>query len=265
MHFVDEGTGPVLLLLSAAPLWSFMYRSFLARLRGRFRCVAMDFPGFGPSGTTEEGVDLKAMSTAVTELVEELSLSDVIMVGHDSGGLIATHAAGRMPERLAGVVLANTIGFTIGRFSPVRMMLRLVTSRPAMAGQAKWNWLVRVITTKGVRLRKFAVSERAAYFDAMSDAATRRRPLEVFKAMVDDREFLHEAEAGIARLRHLPVLSVFGRLDPVYLIGYQKKFARAFPWHESVVIPGEAHFVPEGAPGEMISAIESWWSRVGSV
>ena len=47
VHYVDEGSGPVLLFLPPAPLWSFMYRQVILGLRGRFRCIALDFPGFG--------------------------------------------------------------------------------------------------------------------------------------------------------------------------------------------------------------------------
>ena len=49
LHYIDEGEGPVLLLLHGNPTWSFLYRRMVARLRDRFRCVALDYPGFGLS------------------------------------------------------------------------------------------------------------------------------------------------------------------------------------------------------------------------
>src|SRR5579871_4278354 len=51
IHYIDEGSGPVLLFLHAIPLWSFQYRTIIARLRDRFRCIALDYPGFGLSTT----------------------------------------------------------------------------------------------------------------------------------------------------------------------------------------------------------------------
>ena len=44
---VDEED--VLLLLHGNPTWSFLYRHVIGRLRHRFRCIALDFPGFGLS------------------------------------------------------------------------------------------------------------------------------------------------------------------------------------------------------------------------
>ena len=49
LHFVDEGSGPVLFLLHGNPSWSFLYRRMIVALRDRFRCVAMDLPGPGRS------------------------------------------------------------------------------------------------------------------------------------------------------------------------------------------------------------------------
>ncbi|MGA2165869.1 MAG: MMPL family transporter, partial [Solirubrobacteraceae bacterium] len=46
---VDEGEGPLLLMLHGNPTWSFVYREVIAALRGDFRCVALDYPGFGLS------------------------------------------------------------------------------------------------------------------------------------------------------------------------------------------------------------------------
>lgn len=50
IHYVDEGTGPPILLCHGNPTWSFLYRDIIVALRDRFRCVAPDYLGFGLSG-----------------------------------------------------------------------------------------------------------------------------------------------------------------------------------------------------------------------
>jgi len=42
LHYVDEGQGPVLLLLHGNPTWSFLYRDILKGLGDAFRCVSLD-------------------------------------------------------------------------------------------------------------------------------------------------------------------------------------------------------------------------------
>ena len=49
LHYVDEGAGPLLLMIHGNPSWSYLYRSVILALRGDFRCVALDLAGFGLS------------------------------------------------------------------------------------------------------------------------------------------------------------------------------------------------------------------------
>jgi len=49
VHHIDEGHGPTLLLLYSNGLWSSTYRHLIRALCGPFRCIALDFPGFGRS------------------------------------------------------------------------------------------------------------------------------------------------------------------------------------------------------------------------
>src|SRR5688500_4970681 len=49
LHYVDEGTGPLVVLVHGTPTWSFEWRHVIAALRPAYRVVAMDHLGFGLS------------------------------------------------------------------------------------------------------------------------------------------------------------------------------------------------------------------------
>src|SRR3954464_1703044 len=75
LHYVDEGSGPPLLMLHGNPTWSFTWREVIKGGRDRYRCIAPDLPGFGlsraPSGyefTPREHAE------AIGRLVDELDL-----------------------------------------------------------------------------------------------------------------------------------------------------------------------------------------------
>src|SRR5437870_11992978 len=87
VHYVDEGSGPVLLFLHGAPNWTFFYRQFIRELRDDFRCVALDFPGFGLS-RSDAGYPptVPSLSRVVERFVEALDLRDIILVVGDAGG-----------------------------------------------------------------------------------------------------------------------------------------------------------------------------------
>jgi pimeloyl-ACP methyl ester carboxylesterase len=49
VHYVDEGSGPLVVMFHGNPTWSFLYRKVILGLRDRYRCIALDYPGFGLS------------------------------------------------------------------------------------------------------------------------------------------------------------------------------------------------------------------------
>ncbi|MGB3563938.1 MAG: alpha/beta fold hydrolase [Thermoanaerobaculia bacterium] len=111
LHFVETGPSDArpVLLLHGNPTWSFLWRRVIQDL-DELRCIAPDLLGLGLSDRLphlgDHTVDRHAESIA--ELAESLDLREVILVGQDWGGPIIAAAAARMPERIAGVVLANT-------------------------------------------------------------------------------------------------------------------------------------------------------------
>ena len=42
MHYVDEGTGEVILFVHGTPTWSFLYRDLIKNLSASYRCIAID-------------------------------------------------------------------------------------------------------------------------------------------------------------------------------------------------------------------------------
>src|SRR5262245_27091441 len=109
MHFLDEGSGPALLLCHGNPTWSFLYRDVITELSDRFRCVAPDYLGFGLSDRPEGyGYTVEEHVRTVGELVDHLGLDGFVLVGQDWGGPIGTGVSVERAERVRGVTLGNT-------------------------------------------------------------------------------------------------------------------------------------------------------------
>jgi haloalkane dehalogenase len=81
LHYLDEGSGPPLLLLHGNPTWSFLYRELVKGLRERFRCSAVDYPGFGLSRAAP-GYGYKPAEHAhvLERLLLQLDLREVTMM-----------------------------------------------------------------------------------------------------------------------------------------------------------------------------------------
>jgi haloalkane dehalogenase len=127
VHYVDEGAGPTLLFLHGNPTWSFVYRDVIDSLRGEFRCVALDLPGFGLS-TSRPGYDYlpEGHAEVVTAFIDTLELSRVTLVAQDWGGPIGLTAVERRPAAFDGLVLANTWAWPIAGDLRFEMASRLM-------------------------------------------------------------------------------------------------------------------------------------------
>ena len=96
MHYVDEGSGPPILMVHGQPTWSYLYRKMIPPLvDAGYRCVAPDLMGFGLSDkpTDESAYTLRRHVELVTGLVEQLRLERVTVVGQDWGGPIGLRYA----------------------------------------------------------------------------------------------------------------------------------------------------------------------------
>ena len=109
VHYIDEGSGPPLLLLHGNPTRSFLYRGIIIRLRKHFRCIAVDYPGFGlsvhPHGY---GYTAAEQADVVTELVRELGLDNLTIMGQDWGGPIGMRVTLNEREPMRSIIMGNT-------------------------------------------------------------------------------------------------------------------------------------------------------------
>ncbi len=118
MAYLDEGSGPVVLLLHGEPSWSYLYRRVIpVLLDAGYRVIAPDLIGFGRSdkpGAPEDYTYARHVEWLRSVLFDRLDLTDVALVCQDWGGLLGLRLVAEQPERFRAVVAANT-GLPDGR------------------------------------------------------------------------------------------------------------------------------------------------------
>ena len=163
VHSVDEGSGPPLLLVHGNPTWSFLYREIIKGLSGRFRCIAVDHPGFGLSkAPAGYGFTPAEHARVLEQLVLELDLRDVTLMVQDWGGPIGFAVAGRHPDRFARFVIGNTWAWPKSDFG-TQIFSRFLggpAGRRLILGR---NLFVERLLPAGVRRRKLSETVMDAY------------------------------------------------------------------------------------------------------
>ncbi len=98
MHYVDEGTGPVVIMLHGNPTWSFYYRNLVQALSPHRRCIVPDHIGMGLSDKPADyEYTLARRTDDVVDLLVSLQLQNIDLVVHDWGGAIGFGVAGQRP------------------------------------------------------------------------------------------------------------------------------------------------------------------------
>lgn len=265
VHYVDEGSGPVLLMLHGNPVWSFVYREVILALRERFRCIALDFPGFGLS-TAAPAYRFRAQDHAdlLVAFLDHLDLSQLTLIGHNWGGPLGLYAAEQRPGTFERLVLANTWAWPLNGDLSSELFSRGMGNAGGRALMRKFNPLVTRFIPATHKRRTLSEAEMAHYRKATSTPERRRAGSVLPGELVGARSFFTDLAEGLNALETLPTLILWATDDPIFTDKYRKRLESMFTNHTTTVLHGVGHFPQSDAPAEFSRAIQAWWDEQAS-
>jgi haloalkane dehalogenase len=263
IHYVDEGPRdvPVLLFIHPGPGWSFTYRYHIQHLSDKFRCIAPDLPGYGLS-LAAEGYDysLLSQSHALERFVETLNLRNMIVWSNDGGGPTSILALAREADRVLGLVVGGTFGWSIKDYRSVAWTLRIVTSPVFRFVNRYTNFLAWSMGSKiGLGTKSLSKREREQYTKPFRKRNARNGALRLF-ASFNDHATQEELDRSLSAFREKPVLIQFGEGDPMTGQRWPERWAKEIPKNRLILLPRVKHFTFEGAPEATVENFLSWWA-----
>jgi non-heme chloroperoxidase len=111
IHYVDQGEGRPVVLVHGWPLSHRMWEAQITALvDAGYRVIAYDRRGFGESGKPNSGYDYDVFAADLADLVNELDLRDLALVGFSMGGGEVARYIGRYgTDRLAKAALLGAV------------------------------------------------------------------------------------------------------------------------------------------------------------
>jgi pimeloyl-ACP methyl ester carboxylesterase len=110
----EAGSGTPLVLLHAFPLSARMWESQLDELPGSdgsdARVLAVDLRGFGGTALGADAPSLDLLADDIALLLDAAGIDQAVVGGLSMGGYVAMAFARRHPDRLSGLLLADTKG-----------------------------------------------------------------------------------------------------------------------------------------------------------
>jgi haloalkane dehalogenase len=252
------GAGPDVLFVHGWPVTGATFRTLLPHLADHVTCHIIDLPGAGSSRFDDATpITLEQHIRTVRNVVDQLALGDVAVVGHDSGGLIARHAMVGDP-RLRSMGLIDTEQ-SQGLSRKFKMFLS-TRRMPGLAAGLGWalgrRWVRRSGLVLGDALadRSLLDGEFDEFFLQPLHTSPVHRNAAARLLRNFDTSYVREL-AQVHRRIDVPVQLVWGEQDAFFPVSWAREMVNTFPNARLTVVPGAGLFSHEERPAEVAAAL----------
>jgi len=253
LRVLEQGRGRPVVLLHGLTLAAAIWEHQLTELAAAgFRALAVDQRGHGSSEVGTQGLTVDRLVADLREVLEQLDLTDVVLVGHSMGGMVAlrflagpaaSHPARR---RVAALGLVATSASTLRDRGILGLGGLGGVSRP-FAGPT--SWVASKLpggTMPGSDLGLVATRMAFGEHPSPSQVALTQRIVASVPARVTGpltvAIFNFDLRAPLASI-NLPTTVVVGTNDLFTPFGQAERIAEAIPGAELVVLDGCGHMV----------------------
>ena len=141
VHYRDEGTGQVIVLLHGTGASLHTWDKWTKELKKHYRVIRLDLPAYGLTGPhPEKKYMIPDYSNFLNSFIELLEIEDFILTGNSLGGAIAWFYASEHQDKIKLLCLLNPSGFInkdkgspyvikLARTPIINKLLRYVTPR----------------------------------------------------------------------------------------------------------------------------------------
>ena len=263
MHYIDEGSGPVVLLLHGEPSWSFLYRKMIPVLvKGGYRVVVPDLIGFGRSDKPAAQDDYTYAKHIVwtQALLDQLNLKDINLFIQDWGGLIGLRLLTANPDNFSSVVAGNTM-LPTGTTSPPQAFLDW---QNFAANSPKFDiaTVLQRATTTSLTDEELA-AYNAPYPNEEFKAGARKFPALVPTSEDDPESENNKAAWMILSQWKKPFLTLFSDQDPITKGGEQvfQKIVPGTKEQQHQIVQG-GHFLQEDCGHELAQLMLKFYKNI---
>ncbi|MFD1937318.1 alpha/beta fold hydrolase [Nonomuraea mangrovi] len=249
-----EGTKPPLVLVHGHPFDRSMWTPQVQHVgRDGRRVIVSDLRGYGRSTVVPGKTPLRTFAQDIAELLDDLGVAEIVLGGLSMGGQIVMEFHRLFPDRLRGLVLADTAPQAEteeGRRTRNAMADRLL--REGMGPHAD-EVLSKMVAPANIR-RFPAVAEHVL-------GMMRGTPPEGAAAALRGRAERPDYVASLSRVR-VPTLIVVGSDDEFTPIADARLMHRIIPGSTLAVVEGAGHMPNLERPAEFNETLQKFLDSI---
>ena len=156
-----------------------------------YAIVTLDLAGHGESGRNRDVWTIPAFGQDVVAVIQQLDLTHTVLIGHSMGGPVIVEAARQMPQRVIGLIGADTL------LNPERQRMPEFIAAQLAPLQQDFVEATRAM----VRREMFVPTSDAAWAERIATAMAAAPPHVGLGAMTALLNHDPELHAGLAELR----------------------------------------------------------------
>ena len=272
MSYLDEGPrdGEVVVMLHGNPSWSYYWRTLVAGLSDRYRCIVPDHIGMGLSDKPDDAqydYTLQSRVDDVTALLDHLGITGPMTLAvHDWGGMIGFGWALSHADQVKRLVITNTAAFPLPTAKPMPWQLSLgrdskfgafiIRAFNAFSSGASWLGVEQAMPSD---VRRAYVSP----YNSWANRISTLRFMQDIPLAPGDKAWALVEQAGrrLPEFADRPAFLGWGLKDFVFDKHFLAGFRSALPQAEVHAYDDAGHYVLEDKAAELVPLIRQFLDR----
>jgi pimeloyl-ACP methyl ester carboxylesterase len=254
----EHGTDGAIILLHDFPAGAFAWEQIMPQLSGLGRAVyAFDMLGYGfsdhpwPADTSVWG-----QADALSYLLKQLNLSNIILIGHGFGGAVAQILATRLyRDQTQSIVLIDTLCYQFA-FAPnwplPEMQKRQDFDAPKQTALEDVLHDLRATLPLATTRPDAFKSSLDTYLAPWSTEEGKELLFQHIRLLIPN--YINAVSTDIQVVKK-PTLVIWGEKDEIVPLKYGQRLSREISTARLVVVPNAAHLILFDAPGAVAQAI----------
>lgn len=257
VSYVVQGEGTPLLLIHGIPVWGYLWKDCIEALSGQFKVIVPDLVGYGYSDQRDNfDRSIKVQSRILSQLIDQLGVENLYVVGHDIGGAVAQRFVVDHADRVLKWVLMDSVLFDSWPADP---MVRL--GNPKQHYSNKGDELARKFIERlpaGIHHKERATPEMLEGW--MKPYMTEEGKLSLIRnAAALNTNHTMELLDDLKALTQ-PMMLVWAAKDQFQPLATAERFKAEYPASQLHIVEDSDHFLPLEKPDDVARILTDFFA-----